>query len=321
MMARQAGGMDGLQAAFGARLLAAEPLARYTSARIGGPADHFVAVQSVAELEQAVRLAWAAALPFRVLGSGSNILVADAGYRGLVIHNDARAISFREDAGVIVVRAEAGASLPTLARLCVARGAGGLEWGATVPGTVGGAVFGNAGAHGTDVSSNLLVAEILHREAGIERWSAADLALDYRASRLKAEPESAVVLAAEFKLQAAKPAALQARVDAFIAQRRSTQPPGASMGSMFKNPPADYAGRLIEAAGLKNARIGNAQISALHANFFVNLGDAQAQDVYALIVLARSSVQQKLGVLLELEIGLLGEFADVLSVSLADAHG
>lgn len=320
MMMAPAARMDGLRAAFGDRLLCAENLARYTSARIGGAADFFLAVQSAAELEQAVRLAWAAAMPFRVLGAGSNVLVSDAGYRGLVIHNDARAITFREEAGAIVVRAEAGASLPTLARLCVARGAAGLEWGATVPGTVGGAVFGNAGAHGADVSSNLVLAEILHRDGGVERWSAADLALGYRASRLKTEPDSAVVLAAEFRLVPETPAALQVRVDAFIAQRRSTQPPGASIGSMFKNPAADFAGRLIEAAGLKGARLGNAQISALHANFFVNLGDARAGDVYALIELARSTVQQQCGVVLELEIGLLGEFADVLSVSVADAH-
>ena len=307
--------MSDLRAAFGARLKTGEPLARYTSARVGGPADYLAVADSQDELAELVRSAWRLGFQPFILGGGSNVLVSDSGVRGLVILNHARRLEFRDasrpGAGP-AVWAESGANLGAMARQCVARGLGGLEWAATVPGTVGGAVFGNAGAHGGDTAGSLVVAEILQQDGTVRRWSPAELGFEYRGSRLKrlkAQGRPHVVLAAELALAPGEPVEMQARAEEFAANRRRTQPPGASLGSMFKNPPGDYAGRLIEAAGLKDARVGQAQISPLHANFFVNLGQARAADVLALIHRAHAAVLKDFGVNLELEVELVGEWS------------
>ena len=299
--------LDRLQAAFGRRLREQQPLARYTSARIGGRADALVEVNSQTELAEAAQTLWDLDLPFIVLGGGSNILVSDVGVREVVILNQAAKVQFAEK-GSLSVWAESGAGLGALARQAAARGLGGLEWAAGIPGTLGGAVVGNAGAHGSALSTVLDMAEILHRTQGRKEWSAADLAYGYRQSWFKDHPGEAVVLGSRLNL-AEKPASeIRAQMDAFLAYRRLTQPPGASMGSMFKNPPGESAGHLIEAAGLKGKRIGSAQISPLHANFFLNLGEARATDVYALIQEARQAVRDQAGIDLELEIGLVGEW-------------
>lgn len=297
-----------LRLAFGDRLREGEPLNRHTSARIGGPADFFVAVESANELADAVLEAKRHGLKFFVLGAGSNILVSDRGFRGLVIQNRARAMAFREEGAKIIVRTESGMGLPTLARQCILRGAAGLEWAATVPGTVGGAVVGNAGAHGSDMAATLRLATILQGNGEIRDWSAAELKLAYRKSVLKNGQRGSVVLAAEFELGRGNPDELQAKLDKFQAHRKRTQPPGASIGSMFKNPPNDFAGRLIEAAGLKGTLVGRAEISAVHANFFVNRGGAKARDVYTLISLAQNKVREMSEVELELEIELVGDW-------------
>ncbi|MCC6956090.1 MAG: UDP-N-acetylmuramate dehydrogenase, partial [Anaerolineales bacterium] len=194
-------------------------------------------------------------------------------------------------------------------------GYGGLEWAAGIPGTIGGAVVGNAGAHGSDTASTLQMAEILHRmgksgNGGYirENWLVEKLEYTYRASILKKYPGQAVVLSALFRLARSTKADVQSKLDELVEYRRRTQPPGASTGSMFKNPAGDYAGRLIEAAGLKGYRIGNVQISPLHANFFINLGDGTASDVYGLILHTREKVAQQFGVQLELEVELLGDW-------------
>jgi len=305
--------MSDLRAAFGTRLKTAEPLARYTSARIGGPADFLAAADSAGELAELVRSAWRLGFQPVILGGGSNVLVSDAGVRGLVILNRARAIEFHaaSEQGQPSVWAESGVNLGSLARQCGARGLAGLEWAATVPGTLGGAVFGNAGAHNGDLAGNLVLAEILQQDGTVRRWSQAELGFAYRTSRLKqlkAQGRWHVVLAAGLALSAGQPEALQAKVDQFVAHRKRTQPPGASMGSMFKNPPGDYAGRLIEAAGLKGARLGQVEISPLHANFFVNLGQGRADDVLALIHQAHAAVLHQFGVDLELEVELAGDW-------------
>jgi UDP-N-acetylmuramate dehydrogenase len=279
---------------------------------LGGPADYLAIADSAAELAELVRGARTLGLEPVILGGGSNVLVSDAGVRGLVIVNRARLITFRETAELPTVWAESGANLGALARQCCARGLGGLEWAATVPGTVGGAVAGNAGAHGGDLAGNLVLAEILHHDGSVRRWAPAGLEFAYRTSRLKrlkALGQPAVVLAAELALTRGDPRALQAKVDEFVAHRKHTQPPGASLGSMFKNPPGDYAGRLIEAAGLKGLRLGQAEISPRHANFFVNLGEARAADVFALIQRAHAAVLAQSGVDLQLEVELVGEWS------------
>jgi UDP-N-acetylmuramate dehydrogenase len=238
------------------------------------------------------------------------------------------------------VWAESGANFGVVARQSAEKGLGGLEWAAGIPGTIGGAVVGNAGAQGGDMAGNLLLAEILHRreQAGIngnmseirvsrEEWPVDRLNYAYRSSELKEERGPAkedmakpansrqtrqrpgtVVLAALLRLERSNQEAIQAKMDEYLIQRRSTQPPGASMGSMFKNPAGDAAGRLIEAAGLKGMHTGGAEISPKHANFFINHGGATAADIWSLICTARERVAEKFGVDMELEIELIGNW-------------
>jgi UDP-N-acetylmuramate dehydrogenase len=175
-----------------------------------------------------------------------------------------------------------------------------------VPGTIGGAVYGNAGAFGGDMAGTLRWADVLTK-AGRERWPVEYLGYGYRTSVLKRRQREGVILAAELRLRPSTQEEVAARMAAFGEQRKANQPPGASMGSMFKNPPGDKAGRLIEAAGLKGRRVGNVEISTVHANFFVNRGRANAVDVKTLIEITQKTVKAKLGVELELEIELVGE--------------
>jgi UDP-N-acetylmuramate dehydrogenase len=233
--------------------------------------------------------------------------------RGLVILNRAKRIEYRESAQVWC---ESGTALPTLARECVARGLSGLEWAVGVPGTVGGAVVGNAGAHGRDIAADLLSATIMNEADEVVEWSRAELQFEYRSSRIKREARSNhatrntqdVVLAATFQLAAGDPIELAKKAEEFNDYRRRTQPPGASIGSMFKNPPGETAGRLIDQCGLKGTRRGDAEISTVHANFFVNRGQATASDVKALIDVAQQQVKATFGIELELEIELLGRW-------------
>ncbi|MGA9531804.1 MAG: UDP-N-acetylmuramate dehydrogenase, partial [Anaerolineales bacterium] len=287
------------------RLQREAPLARYTSARIGGSADYLLVVHSADELAEVSERLWSFGLRFRVMGGGSNVLVSDAGCRGVVVLNQARTVRFEDGPQVW---AESGASLGSIGRRSVERGLTGLEWAATVPGTVGGAVVGNAGAHGSDTAGALIVAEILQHGGGRDSWPAARLEYGYRMSWLKANPGRAVVLSGTFRLEESTTEKTRGAMDEFVALRRATQPTGASWGSMFKNPPDDHAGRLIDAAGLKGLRRGNAQVSEVHANFFVNLGGATAADVWALLQEVRERVQADSGVRLELEIERIGEW-------------
>lgn len=305
--------LEPLKRVFGERIQFNVPLARYTAAQIGGPAMALLEVKTADELGLAARTLWKMQVPWNVLGGGSNILVSDRGVQGVVLMNRARKVKFDENAQPPTVWAESGANLGLVARLAAARGLSGIEWAAGIPGTIGGAVVGNAGAHGGDMSGNLLVAEILQQishseEAKVERWAVKRLEYGYRTSLLKKKPGVAIVLAALLSLEQSTPAEVQAKIASFVEYRHRTQPPGASMGSMFKNPSGDYAGRLLEEAGLKGKQVGDAQISDLHANFFINLGQATAEDVFDLIQLAKNKVLDKFGVELELEIELVGDW-------------
>ncbi len=295
-----------LRTAFGDRLQENMLMANYTTAHVGGPVDAALIAQSAAELESAAQRLWQMDIPFYLLGSGSNVLVSDAGLRGVVVINRAHTVKIDTHTNPPTVWAESGANLSGMARQLALRGLSGLEWAANIPGSVGGAVYGNAGAFGKDIKSSLILAEILHRKEGRQNWSSVRLELDYRTSNLKLAPGQAIVLAARFGLTTSTKDEVQARMDGYNDQRRHSQPSGASLGSMFKNPKNDYAGRLIEAAGLKGTRIGGAQISKLHANFFVNDQQASAKDIWELIQLAHRTVQNKFGVNLELEVELLG---------------
>jgi UDP-N-acetylmuramate dehydrogenase len=300
--------MAALRNAFGARLQEGVILSNYTTARLGGPADAMLVANTADELASFVASLWALDIPFFLLGSGANLLVSDSGFRGVVILNRARNIKIDTHHAPPTVWAEAGANLGSIARQAALRGLSGLEWAATVPGTLGGAVYGNAGAHGADVQSNLLLADILHREEGRQQWPLERMGYAYRESALKRQPGQAVVLAARLKLTNGDPQTIKATMEQYSEQRRATQPPGASLGSMFKNPPGDYAGRLIEAAGLKGYRSGDAEISPVHANFFLNHGQATAADIEHLIQTARRKVLETSGVALELEIELVGDW-------------
>jgi UDP-N-acetylmuramate dehydrogenase len=296
-----------LRGKFGDAVRSDVPLAPYTSARIGGSADVLLEVRSAGELADAIRALWDRELAFRILGGGSNVLVADAGVREVVILNRARSKRFEERESGPFVWAESGVSLGGIARQSAERGWSGMEWAAGVPGTLGGAIVGNAGAHGGDMAGSLIMAEILQQDGRRESWPVERLEYSYRSSRLKRDP-GPVVLAGTLGLTRSTPELCKAQVREYSSQRARSQPAGASMGSMFKNPSGDYAGRLLEDAGLKGLRIGNAWISEVHANFFVNDGRATAQDVATLIETARKRVKEASGVELELEIELIGDW-------------
>jgi UDP-N-acetylmuramate dehydrogenase len=308
--------MDRLQARYGDRLKKDADVARFTSLRVGGPASGLITVQDREELEDLVRFVWKHEIPYLMLGGGSNLLISEAGVPCLVILNRAKAVDFRDrDEGEPVIWAESGASLGVIARRAANRGWSGLEWAAGIPGTIGGAVVGNAGAHGSDMSANLIMAEILHQsgqKVEVEKWTAEDLDYRYRSSRIKGGDIPAVVLTAELQLRRSTPQAVKDEMQEYAEYRERTQPVGASAGSMFKNPSGHYAGALIDQAGLKGTRIGGAEISPLHGNFFINRGDASAADIYALIQKARREVAEQFGVDLELEITLEGDWSEVV---------
>ena len=298
--------IDVLYAKLGDKVKENVSLAPYTSARIGGPADIFIVADTAAELGRIVKLLWKQELSFTLLGGGSNVLVSDKGVRGVVVLNRARAVKFHTgDQPKVTV--EAGVVFSNLANRCASKGFAGLEWAATVPGTIGGAVYGNAGAFGGDMSGNLIAAELL-TENGKVMFTAEQMRYGYRSSVLKRGELKAIVLSAELALKNSNKEEVTVKIQQFSAHRKATQPPGASMGSMFKNPVGDYAGRLIEAAGLKGTRIGTAEISPLHGNFFINHANTKAEDIRALIQLVQKTVKEKQNVELELEVELIGEW-------------
>jgi UDP-N-acetylmuramate dehydrogenase len=315
-------------------------LARYTSARIGGLADGMLTATSIEDLEIMASYLWEYEIPFIILGGGSNVLVSDAGVKGIVLLNKARQVVFDQENDPPTVWAASGSNFGRIARQAAKLGLSGLEWASGIPGTIGGAIVGNAGAHKGDVAGNLLMAEILHREIEDkgscngnppsmvikrEEWLTEKFDFAYRSSlikrsqfetmrsgakdpsgRLEKKQPDSIVLAALFRLAHSTKEVVEAKIQKLVSKRHQTQPPGASMGSMFKNPEGDFAGRLIDQAGLKGTRVGDAAISLLHANFFINYGHASARDVWELINLARSVVSRKFGVELELEIELIG---------------
>lgn len=299
-----------------------EPLARHTTFRIGGPAEYFVRASSRDELIQAAHWARERHIEVLLLGNGSNILASDAGVRGLVIENHADEIVEREigesdnheqregknhESGErLQVVADSGASLPGLANRLARKGWRGLEWAIGVPATVGAAVVTNAGAHGGAVSDNLVRAEMIDAQSRVRWWTHDELHFAYRTSFVKQHSNEFVVLRAEFALERDDAANCIARMNRYKEHRRKSQPTEPSVGSMFKNPPGDYAGRLIEAAGLKGQRVGNVQVSDVHANFFVNLGGATASEVMQLVEAVTKTVREKYDVELELEIQLVG---------------
>jgi UDP-N-acetylmuramate dehydrogenase len=277
---------------------------------VGGTADFFVAAGTGQEL--AAALAWACErqLPVRVIGGGSNLLVADSGVDGLVIRALLMHSEVVERDGQLIVLAEAGVTLANLARRLAKQGFSGLEWAANVPGTVGGAAVNNAGAFGGDTASCLMSATVVDAAGSRRRLLASDLRYAYRTSALKrGELGVVAVERVDFRVARADVAEATRRVNAFNAQRMRTQPRILSAGSVFANPAETFAGKLIDEAGLKGLRVGGAEISEQHANFIVNLGGASARDVFALMRAAQTTVFARTGVWLHPEIELFGRWS------------
>jgi UDP-N-acetylmuramate dehydrogenase len=295
-----------IQRRIGVKTSRDEPLARFTTMRVGGPADLFATVHNAHELRAIVRFARTRELPHTLLGRGSDLVIADAGIRGLVIQ--VRAEGSRHDGERYA--AEAGVPMARAATETQRAGLTGLEFGLAIPGTVGGAVWANAGAHDSDVAGVVESARVLGADGTEAVVPAADLALAYRTSRFKALPASAavdgprdVVLDATFRLGPADPDTIKARLDEIRRWRQAHQPLGLpSAGSVFRNPDGDSAGRLIDAVGLKGLRIGGAVVSEKHANFIVNDQRGTASDVRSLAERVRREVRDRTGVDLVLEV-------------------
>jgi UDP-N-acetylmuramate dehydrogenase len=279
----------------------AVPLREYTSFRIGGPADVLVMPVDVADVAQLVRQAKARGLPLVVLG-GTNVLIRDGGIRGIVV-SLAKMTAIVEEADHVLY-AEGGVGMPMLLKHAASRGLSGLEWAAGIPGTVAGCVVMNAGTRLGEMKDCLKGVQLVDSAGRIVEVPASAIRFGYR----QAELPPGIVVGVRVKLKPAPKDWIQATVKEYLHYRKTTQPlilPNA--GCVFKNPPRDTAGRLIEAVGLKGARIGDAQVSPLHANFIVNLGQATAADVIALIRKVRQTVEERTGERLELEVKIVGE--------------
>jgi UDP-N-acetylmuramate dehydrogenase len=280
------------------------PLARHTWIGLGGAVDLLVVARSRDVLVQAVRLARTHEVPWRVYGGFTNILPPDAGLRGLVVLNQARTVEFGPD---YRLRADSGAIVVKVARDAVERGWAGLTWAVGLPGTVGGAVVNNAGAFGGQIEEILVGADLLDEQGQVHHVAASWFGFQYRCSKLKGAGRRWVVLDAEFQLRAGVVDHLKAKAETYTERRQRTQPPGRTLGSTFKNPPGDYAGRLIEAAGLKGTRCGGIVISPYHANFLMNEGGGTAAEFRALVRRVQTTVLEQFGIMLEPEIEILPE--------------
>ncbi len=280
-----------------------------TTWKVGGAAQWYLEPRTIAETQSG--LAWARLndLPITIIGAGSNLLISDRGLVGLVIctrHLRHVATQFDNDTRSIV--ADAGKMVASLAWQAARRGWGGMEWAAGIPGTIGGAVVMNAGAHGHSTQEILVSADVLNLDGSIETLTALDLGYSYRTSNLQSS--SQIVISAKFKLQTASdPEAIKARTYRDLEKRHSNQPyDRPSCGSVFRNPTPEYAAALIENVGLKGYKIGDAEVSTLHANFIINSKDATASDIRELIYYVQSQVKARYSIELEPEVKMLGEF-------------
>jgi len=282
------------------------PLCDYTSFRIGGPADAVVCVDNRIELEQLLQQLGRHELRWCVIGRGTNLLVKDDGYRGVVIllEGSFKHYTVCEKNSDIVINAGAGFGLSRLSSLCMEKAFSGLEFAMGIPGTLGGAVMMNAGAWGCEMADVILSADIM-TDKGKKQLSRDDLKFSYRKSEGLADI-NCIVTSAAIRLKHGDAAEIKALCSSYLKQRDEKQPKGlANAGSIFKNPEGDSAGRLIEASGLKGKKIGDAKVSEKHANFIVNHGNASAEDVLKLIEHIQSKVKKDSGILLVPEVHIL----------------
>lgn len=290
-------------------VLVDEPLSRHTTFGIGGPADAYFVARDEEQLIGALKAAHAHGVPYFVLGAGSNVLVLDRGVRSLVIENSTDKVEgpMRNGAG-LRVRVASGVSFAAVSRRLSFAGYGGLEWACGIPGTLGGAAVFNAGAYGKSLLDGLKGIRTISPSDEIVELRPEELALTYRTSAfIEGELKGHVVLSVDLSVEKGDPSALRARVREFDAQRLAAQPRGRNAGSMFKNPPQHPAWWLVDQVGLRGYRVGDAQISEQHTNFFLNLGGAKAADVLAMMDLARERVRERFGIELENEVYTVGE--------------
>lgn len=293
---------------FADRARFAEPLSRHTSFRIGGPADVWLDVNDAAEVSRAQALAAAADLPVWIVGGGTNLLIADRGVRGVVVHLGRAFGTIEWEEGAAGTRARAGAAVPfkKLVNQAVDRNLSGLEFAEGIPGSLGGGLLMNAGAFGGEISQVVEYVEGVGRDGEVRRLPRQELRFEYR--NFDIEP-GFLVTHIEMLLVPGAADVIRARRDDAKRRREAHQPLGfPNAGSIFRNPPGEFAGRLIEAAGLKGFRIGGAMLSEQHANFIVNVGGATAADVLALMRAAEQRVWELKRIRLQPEIKLVGDW-------------
>jgi len=299
-----------LRTQLGERLRLNEPLSRHTSFRIGGPADVFVDATSVEDLRAVHRFVAITRTPCWILGGGTNVLVSDDGVRGVVLHlgRSFAALEWHPNGNGTHVRAGAALTFKKLVTEALARDLAGLEFAEGIPGSVGGGLLMNAGAFGGEISNVVEYVEGVDARASLVQLQREQLSYGYRRFDL---PERFIVTAVGFRLDPGDRQALRAKRDEAKRKREANQPLGyPNAGSIFKNPPGTYAGRLLQSAGMKGFRVGNAQISEQHANFIVNLGGATAADVRAIMREATARVLHMSGIRLEPEVKLVGEWPE-----------
>ena len=287
------------------------PMRDYTSMGVGGPADVLVFPRHPDELARLVAFLATQHVPFFPAGNWTNLIVRDGGYRGVLIGFEKmdriRFAGHPVDAGYRDLEAQAGAHLSALVALCAKEGLAGLEFCAGIPGSVGGAVKMNAGAYGREMKDVLRTVTIMDRTGRVRAYGKADLSFHYRRLDLH---EGSLILEATYRLAAGEKGKIKERIRDIMAKRKGKHPlEYKNAGSIFKNPQDRPAGQIIEAAGLKGLRVGDAEVSAKHANFIVNLGKARAEDVTALMDMIRERVQVQTGVCLEAEVVVIGEEA------------
>jgi UDP-N-acetylmuramate dehydrogenase len=278
-------------------------LAPYTTFKIGGPVDWFCETKNEQEVVKAIKFAKEKKLPFFILGNGSNLLVSDDGFRGVIIRMENEEVQINNEK----ILAKAGISLSKLANIAQENSLLGIEFMVGIPGTLGGVVFGNAGAWQQNIGNKVERVKILDKDNQFKWLNHDECQFSYRQSRFKKNQE--IILAVELKLEKGNQLEIKNLMNKNL-KKRESQPKEPSAGSIFVNPKPQSAGDLIEKCGLKGKQIGQAQISQKHANFIVNLGGAKAQDVVKLIALARLEVKKKFKIDLETEIVFLGEFND-----------
>ena len=299
--------VEDIRKVFRGHVAVAEPLAKYTSFRIGGPADFYLEPLDKFDLIEVVRFFKKFEYKFMIIGKGSNLLISDDGFRGAAINLEEGMGNVCLDRETVV--ADSGIRLSKFVDFCIQHEKSGVEMLAGIPGTIGGAVIMNAGAYGGEISNYLVEVEI-YRDDTIQKVKKEDGGFSYRRSGFVRD----VVLNASFLLPEGNLNELLQRRRELLLKRNQTQPLNLpNSGSMFKNPEGTYAAKLVEAAGLKGTRIGGAQISERHGNFIVNLGHAAASDVLGLVKLARKKVLEQSGIKLELEVKLVGFQDDVLA--------